>query len=290
MTATQVSSVAASVRAAAVDLKSAGVPSPQVDAELLAAHVLGVRRGAIHLASWSGDQAREFDHLVQQRAARVPLQHLTGAAPFRTIELAVGPGVFIPRPETESVLDAALGRLTSPATVVDLCSGSGAIALAIACERADMSVHAVEADPVAVDWLHRNVAAHRELLATGSTVQVHHARVADIAEGPLAQLVAAVDLVISNPPYIPDGAVPRDPEAAEHDPAVALFGGIDGMDVIRQVAQQAACLLRPGGRVVIEHGEQQADQVRAVLAEVGLTDLESGPDLAGRPRWSGGRR
>ena len=290
MTATRVSSVADSVRAAAADLKAAGVPSPQADAELLAAHVLGVRRGAIHLANWSGDQASEFAALVQQRAARVPLQHLTGAAPFRTIELAVGPGVFIPRPETEAVLDAALGRLTGPGTVVDLCSGSGAIALAIACERADMSVHAVEADPVAVDWLQRNAAAHRDLLAPGSTVQVHHARAAEVAEGELAGLVAAVDLVISNPPYIPDGAVPRDPEAAEHDPAVALFGGTDGMDVIRDVAQQAARLLRVGGRVVIEHGEQQATQVRTVLAGAGLTELESGLDLAGRPRWSGGRR
>jgi release factor glutamine methyltransferase len=283
-------SVADAVRTATAALQSAGVPSPRVDAELLAAHVLGVRRGSIHLADWSSDQAEAFAALIERRAARVPLQHLTGTAPFRTIELAVGPGVFVPRPETETVLDAALANLVGSATVVDLCSGSGAIALSVACERTGMNVHAVEVDAVAVGWLRRNVSEHAEVLATGSRVHVHHAEVAEVAVGPLADLIGRVDLVISNPPYIPDGAIPRDPEAAEHDPALALFGGVDGMDVVRQVASQASRLLRPGGRVVIEHGEQQADEVQAILSAAGLSDVESGLDLAGRPRWSGGRR
>lgn len=248
-------------------LRDAGVPSPEADARLLIEHVTGSRTPARRLTEQQADQLRG---LVDQRCRRVPLQHLTGSAGFRYLDVSVGPGVFIPRPETEVLVDLALREPF--ATALDLCTGSGAIALSLATE-AGAEVVAVEADDHALEWARRNVADWVRLVA------------ADVCEDDLSHL-GPVDLVVSNPPYIPDAMVPRDPEVAEHDPRRALYGGVDGLDVVRCVVRQARSVLRGGGRLLIEHGEQQGPQVQALLT--GFTDVRTWPDLAGRPRVTGG--
>lgn len=269
------------LRAAERLLADAGVPSPRADAELLAAHLLGVGRGELAVAVVLGRPAPAgLDELLARRAARVPLQHLTGCASFRGVELAVGPGVFVPRPETEQVaqvaVDAAADAVarTGHALVVDLCTGSGAIALAVAQEVPGARVHAVELDGRAHAWAERNLA--------GSGVVLHRGD----ARTALHDLDGTVDVVVSNPPYVPPGAVPVDPEVAEHDPAVALYGlGPDGLEVPRGVARAAVRLLRPGGVLVMEHAEVQDAAARALVAATGAFGLASTrPDLTGRPR------
>ncbi len=281
--------------AAARQLAAAGVPSPRHDAEVLAGLVLGAgRAGLLPAADPTSEQAARFEALVGRRAAREPLQHLTGRAPFRHLELLVGPGVFVPRPETEVVAGAAVDEaarqaaLGRPAVVVDLCTGSGAIALAVAMEVPAARVAAVELDPVAHAWAVRNVAAHR----MGERVD---ALLADIAEvgppaGVLARLAGTADVVVANPPYVPDGdCSAMDPEVREHDPPRALFAGPDGLAVVRTVVAVAAVLLRPGGLLVCEHDSRTAGQVRA-LAASGWADVATGNDLAGRPRYLSARR
>jgi release factor glutamine methyltransferase len=274
---------------AARRLAEAGVESPRVDAELLLGHVLGRSRGALlTLAEVADDDADRFAGLVAQRADRVPLQHLTGRAPFRYLELAVGPGVFVPRPETEQLAGWAVERLagTSAPVVVDLGSGSGALALSIAHERPGARVTAVERDPGAIEWTRHNAAARS---AAGDTpVTVLQGDMTDPAL--LRDLDDAVDLVVSNPPYVPDGAtVPR--EVADHDPPLALWGGPDGLDVVRGLLGTAARLLRPGGWLGIEHADQQGSALPALVrAHGGFTDVEDHADLAGRPRFTTARR
>jgi release factor glutamine methyltransferase len=270
---------------AARRLAEAGVDSPRVDAELLLAHALGVGRTALlTLDAVPADADARFAALVGQRADRVPLQHLTGRAPFRHLELAVGPGVFVPRPETEQLAGWALGRLaglTAP-VVVDLGTGSGALALAIAQEHPGARVTAVERDPVAVEWTRANAAARA---AAGDTpVTVVDGDMTDPAL--LRELDGGVDVVVSNPPYVPEGArLPR--EVAEHDPALALWGGPDGLDVVRGLLRTAARLLRPGGALGIEHADQQGTALPALVrAHGGWTGVEDHPDLAGRPRFT----
>ncbi len=226
--------------------------------------------------------------LLDQRAARVPLQHLTGRAPFRHLELAVGPGVFVPRPETEQLAGWALDRLAGiPAPVViDLGSGSGALALAIANEHPGARVTAVERDPGAIEWTRHNAAAQA---AAGDTpVEVVSGDMTDPRL--LRALDGSVDLVVSNPPYVPDGArVPR--EVADHDPPLALWGGPDGLDVVRGLLSTAARLLRPGGWLGIEHADQQGTSLPALVrAHGGFGDVADHPDLAGRPRFTTARR
>jgi release factor glutamine methyltransferase len=261
--------------AAATDvLAAAGVPSPRHDAEALASHVLGVDRGdLVHHDNL--DQAA-YDALVARRAAREPLQHLIGKAPFRNIEVAVGPGVFVPRPETEVTAGAAIdaaGVLDDP-VVVDLYAGSGAIALAIAEEVPSAVVHAVEAEADAVAWLRRN--------ASGTRVVVHHADV----DGCLPELNGSVDVIVANPPYIPLGAVVRDPEVSTHDPAAALWSGEDGLDAIRALERVAARLLRPGGLLVAEHADVQGVAAPAVFGDsTRWSEVADHADLAGRPRY-----
>jgi release factor glutamine methyltransferase len=249
------------------------VPSARHDAEVLAAHSLGVRRGDL----WRYDEAGpEFAAYVDRRARREPLQHITGTAPFRHLELAVGPGVFVPRPETEVVVDAVLERLAALARprVVDLCTGSGAIALAVATEAPGSEVFAVEADPDAHAWAVRN--------CTGSTVDL---RLGDMADA-FPELDSTVDVVVSNPPYIPLGAVIRDPEVASHDPALALWSGDDGLDAVRVVERVAARLLHPGGAVVVEHADLQGVSAPAVFTGAGRwSDVRDHQDLAGRDRF-----
>lgn len=264
-------------------LAAAGVPSPQADAELIAAFVLDTPRGMLGLAEFSAVQRERFAALVAERAQRVPLQHLTGEVGFRRLTLAVGPGVFVPRPETELLVSWGLSRLDAVVRplVVDLCAGSGAIALSMVAEHPGAVVHAVEVDQLAYAWLERNA----QQVSTGdSSVRLHHAD-ATFA-GTLAELDGTVDLVLSNPPYIPL----RSDVAAEvrHDPDLALWGGADGLDVVRGVVATAARLLRPGGWFGFEHGEQQADAVRSIMD--GWRDVAAFPDLTGRIRGTVARR
>ena len=270
--------VQGSVRSAAAELAAAGVPSPQFDAEELAAFSLGVERRDLWRASAVGP---EFAAYVRRRAGREPLQHITGRAHFRHLTLAVGPGVFVPRPETEVVVDAVLAatRAVASPVVVDLGTGSGAIALAVADEAPGARVHAVEADPGAHAWAARN--------AAGTAVDL---RLGDMADA-FPDLDGAVDVVVSNPPYIPVDAVVRDPEVAAHDPALALWSGADGLDAVRVVERVAARLLRAGGTVVVEHADLQGESAPAVFAGTGRwTDVADHRDLAGRDRYLTARR
>ncbi len=266
-------------------LAAAGVASPRAEAEQLAAYVLAVPRGRLALADGLDPTQRDrLDALVRRRVAREPLQHLVGAAGFRHLELAVGPGVFVPRPETELLAGwgiAWAGRLTAP-LVVDLCSGSGAIALAVAQEVPSARVVAVERSPAALAWLRRNAAARAA--AGDRPVEVVAADVTDPEL--LADLVDRVDVLLCNPPYVPRSVVVP-PEVAGHDPDEAVFGGADGLDVIRPVVDRAAALLRPGGVIGVEHDDTHAAEVPALLAGDGRYErVEEHRDLAGRPRWA----
>jgi release factor glutamine methyltransferase len=265
------------------------VESPRVDAELLLAAVLGVSRGRLFVVDEVADEdAARFAALLDQRADRVPLQHLTGRAAFRFLDLAVGPGVFVPRPETEQLAGWALERLAGAdaPVVVDLGAGSGALALSIAHEYPGARVTAVERDPGAIEWTRHNAASRA---AAGDTpVEVIAGDMTD--PGLLREHDGVVDLVVSNPPYVPDGArVPR--EVADHDPPLALWGGPDGLDVVRGLLVTAARLLRPGGWLGIEHADQQGGSLPALVrAHGGFADVEDHPDLAGRPRFTTARR
>jgi release factor glutamine methyltransferase len=279
-----------SLRDATATLAAAGVDSPRVDAEELAAHVLGVRRGRLVLAPGFDDTlADRFADLVAERVRRVPLQHLVGRAGFRHLELVVGPGVFVPRPETESVVQwavDALARLrdeegvTAP-LVVDLCTGSGTIALALANEVPGAVVHAVERSADAMAWTKRN--AEIRTAAGDPEVMLH---LADAADG-IPELDGTVDLVASNPPYVAtmEAHVP-DPEVLDHDPGIALWAGEDGLDLVRVVEATARRLLRPGGLLVVEHSDRQGQTAPALLREAGgWADITDHRDLAGRDRF-----
>lgn len=270
---------------AADRLAAAGVASPRVDAEELLAHVLGVRRAAlVAVADVDPALVARFDALVEQRAARVPLQHLTGVAGFRYLELAVGPGVFVPRPETELVTGWAIDQLRhrSAPIVADLCAGSGAIALSIAHELPGAAVYAVEVDPMAAAWARRNADA-RAAAGDRPVTLVE----ADAAEPrTLAHLDGTLDAVLTNPPYVPDGAVVA-PEVAGHDPPIALYGGPDGLSVVRRLIERAAHLLAAGGLLGIEHADLQGELLpAAVHAHGGFIDVEDHADLNGRPRYT----
>ena len=268
-------------------LTAAGVASPRHDAEALAAFVLGCPRAHLHVAGdMSAGQRTVFSELVTRRVARVPLQHLTGSAPFRYLEVAVGPGVFVPRPETESVagwcIDALLvDRAGAPGApvfrplVVDLCTGSGAIALSIAHEVKGAVVHAVERERAAYDWAVRN--------ATGTRVVMHHADAADA----LHELDGTVDLVVANPPYLPDAHRDQvDPEVRDHDPDAALWGGPDGLAGPRLIEDAARRLLRDGGLVAVEHADDQGTSVAALFRASGeWSHVAVRQDLGGRDRF-----
>ncbi|MEU6833405.1 peptide chain release factor N(5)-glutamine methyltransferase [Nocardia beijingensis] len=268
-------------------LRAAGVHSPQADAEHLAAHVLGVQRTRLMLTPLvSPAELAAYRELVARRAERIPLQHLTGTAVMGALDLAVGPGVFVPRPETELLYAWALAQLEAlphdhAPIVVDLCTGSGALALALAHARPDAEVHAVELDPAAQVWARRNA---DDRIAAGDTPITLYA---DDATDPrlLTDLNGRVDIVVSNPPYIPEGA-PLDPEVADHDPSIALFGGSDGLSVIRGMIPNITRLLRPGGATAIEHDDTNGSGVAALLTATGVfTDVVEHPDLAGKPRF-----
>lgn len=280
--------VSVAVAQAVRRLAAAGVASPRVDAELLAAYVLGVPRGALALVGeFSPVASRRFDELVDQRAQRVPVQHLTGVTGFGHLELAVGAEVFLPRPETELLAQWAVTTLqresimSASPVVVDLCSGSGALALEIAHVLPGARVYAVERSPAALTWLRRNAAARVD--AGDTPVAVVNADATDPQT--LAELDGTVDLVVSNPPYVPQAA-PVAPEVARHDPAEAVFGGPDGLAVIRRLVPRVAALLRPGGWFGVEHDDSHATMVPALLRRDGrFEQITDHRDLAGRPRF-----
>jgi len=276
-------------------LAEAGVDSPRTDAELIAANIHNVKRGELHTVPDSEFDAR-FWVDVSRRANREPLQHITGRAFFRYLELDVGPGVFVPRPETEVMTGWAIDRLramdVAEPVAVDLGTGSGAIALSIAQEVPRARVHAVEADPLARGWAERNITryvdsytAGRVLLHTGDFVSGALAGESPAGLDELAPLAGRVDLVVSNPPYIPLGSVVP-PEVGEYDPPAALWSGSDGLVAIRAVERIARWLLRPGGLVAVEHGAQQGAAVYWVFAEeAGWRDTCNNKDLARRDRF-----
>ncbi|MFS3129928.1 peptide chain release factor N(5)-glutamine methyltransferase [Nocardioides sp. Bht2] len=270
------------LREAAATLAAADVASPRRDAELLLAHVLGVDLGRLILADDVDEQQRaEFTALVARRAAREPLQHLTGVAWFRHVELAVGPGVFVPRPETELLAGWAIERarealaVRGRAVVVDLCTGSGAIAKSIADEVPDAEIFAVELDPAAHRWAERN------LLGTG--VVLRHGDMADA----FTDLDGTVDVVACNPPYIPLEAWESvATEARDHDPHLALFSGDDGLVAMRVLEQRAAALLRADGWVGAEHADVQGESAPGVFSRTGRwREVRDHADLAGRARF-----
>jgi len=286
----------AALCAKAVDrLLAAGVASPEYDAAELLAFVLGTTRGRLPLVETvTADQEARFLELVERRARREPLQHLTGSAGFRYVDLEVGPGVFVPRPETELLAGwaveqaaAVVSKATSfrPAgartstsgepVVVDLCTGSGAIAKAVAHEVPTARVYAVELDESAHAWAARNLAG------TG----------VDLRQGDMAtafdELGGSVDVVVCNPPYIPLEAWESVAvEARDHDPHLALFSGADGLDAMRVLERRAAYLLKSGGVVGAEHADEQGEAAPAVFSGSGRwADVRDHLDLAGRPRY-----
>ena len=277
---------------ATATLAAAGVASPEHDARALAVHVLGLAKPSDLLLIDDLDvtQRSAYDALVARRAAREPLQHLTGTVGFRYLELEVGPGVFVPRPETESVVqwavDAIAAQGWSAPLLADLCTGSGTIAFALANEVPGATVHAVERDPGALDWTRRNAA--NRIKAGDPEVHLHLGSV----EESLRDLDGQFDLIASNPPYVAeDERHLPDPEVVDHDPEIALFAGADGLDVIRLVEQAAKRLLKPGGLVVVEHSDRQGVTAPAVFAEAGGWDeVADHVDLTGRDRFVTARK
>jgi release factor glutamine methyltransferase len=273
-------------------LAEAGVPSPAADAQLLTAHALGVPRRELLRRTVLGYQlddaeSARLDDLLKQRSERVPLQHLTGLTGFRNLELAVGPGVFIPRAETELsaglAIDAAAVLVVEgqEPIVVDLCTGSGAIALSVADEVPQARVFAVELDPDAVAWAARNV----ERLGLSDRVDLRSGDAVGADRHVLADLVGMVDVLVANPPYIPPDAEPTEPEVRDHDPALALYGGgDDGLATARGVIAAAERLLKPGGVFVMEHGDRQGSATRALLSPTAWTEITTHRDLAARDR------
>jgi release factor glutamine methyltransferase len=262
------------IREASARLAAAGIDSADHDARVLLRH-----------AQATGGNVEE---LLTARESRVPLQHLVGSAGFRYLDLAVGPGVFVPRPETEVVVEAvleAIAECESP-RVVDLCAGSGTIGLAVAHEHRGAVVDLVEVSDTAVEWLQRNAAAVFADDPSGrGRVRIHHA---DLEAAP-ADADRQIDVVASNPPYVAlDERELVDPEVRDHDPEIALFAGEDGLDVIRRVVERATVLLRKGGTLVVEHSDRQGESAPAVFTDAGFSEVTDHLDLTGRPRFTTG--
>ena len=262
---------------AAAALAEAGVASPRADAEELAAYAADTSRGRLSLLGEIDDDfCGRYADLISARARRIPLQHIVGTAPLGPVTVSVGPGVFIPRPETEGLLEWASAQPLPPQPVlVDLCTGSAALALALSKFWPDARIVAVDDSDSALEYAHRN--------AAGSAVEVLRADVTDTALFP--ELDGGVDILVANPPYIPDGAT-LEPEVAQHDPPHALFGGPDGMVVINAIVELAARWLKPGGRCAVEHDDTTSEAtVAAFTARGGFVDVTAHCDLAERPRF-----
>ena len=263
-------------------LSTAGVPSPQADATWLLCHILDTDRSDLLTRitfdqDLSSEQLEAFLVALARREKREPLQHITGKAAFRSLELSVGPGVFIPRPETEQVVQYAidyLRQLPMPGVAIDLGTGSGAIAIAMAVEVPQTKVYAVELSQSAFDYATKNIEANF------AAVELRLGAMQEV----VSDLVGGVDVVISNPPYIPDSAIPIDPEVRNFDPELALYGGEDGLDVIRDISGIAAALLRAGGLLVLEHAETQSDAIRELLLNDGWLSVSAFQDATMRYR------
>lgn len=273
------------LRRATAQLHDAGVPSPRADAELLAAHLLDVSRGRVGALALAGTPAPVgYAELVDRRATRIPLQHLTGVAYFRHLELSVGPGVFIPRPETELLAQLAIDRARQvlaergAVRVVDLGTGSGAVAASVASEVPGAEVHAVELSEDAYPYAAVNTAPHGVQLVAGD--------LRTALEGQEGRF----DIVVSNPPYIPPGAIPRDPEVRDHDPELALYGGgPDGLELPRAVITTAERLLVPGGYLALEHADVQGPAMLGLFgASSRWVDINGHRDLNDADRVTSG--
>jgi release factor glutamine methyltransferase len=270
------------IDSAAALLAEAGIDSARCDAEQLAAHLAGVDRGRLTLLESPGDEFfGRYRDVVAARSQRVPLQHLTGTVAFGPVLLHVGPGVFIPRPETEAILAwATTQRLGARPVIMDLCTGSGALALPLAQHRPLARVIGIDDSDTALDYAHRN--------AEGTSVELVRADVT--TPGLLPELDGRVDLVVANPPYVPDDVV-LEPEVAQHDPHHAVFGGPDGMALIVAVVSLAGRWLRPGGQFAVEHDETTSSETVELVYGTGLfDDIVARQDLAGRPRFVTARR
>ena len=270
------------MRSAATRLEHSGVAGP--DARLLLAHALQCTLGRLRMLEALGEtvdaeHVRRFTDMLARRLAREPLQHITGSAAFRNIELDVGPGAFVPRPETELLVDLAIERLPTGGSVLDAGTGSGAIAISIATERPDASVVAIEGSPAAFVWAKRNA---RRL---APDIKLVH----DLFEHALAN-TKGLDVLVSNPPYVPHAAIPRDVEVFLHDPKQALYSGPDGLDAVRSLAVVGASAVRSGGSILLEHGEHQGGQVREILSDAGWRAPVTSKDLTGRDRATAARR
>lgn len=265
-------------------LSAAGVLSPSVDSEILCAHVMKVSRSELTTLLVLGQaltshQLEDFLFMLARREKREPLQHITGLAPFRHLELEVGPGVFVPRPETEQVVSIAIEKMQKiqNPVIVDLCSGSGAITISLSTEIPGAKVYGVELSEEAFSFLKRN------FLKYG--LDQNLLRNQDLGTA-FDELKSTVDLVVSNPPYIPNQAVPIDLEVQLYDPKLALYGGDDGLDVIRQISARAQYLLKPGGVLLLEHADTQAVSVGELLLAEGWQGVSSFKDLAGKDRMT----
>jgi release factor glutamine methyltransferase len=263
-------------------LQEAGVTSAKVDAELIACYCIGVSRSELALMvatkqEFPTESLDRFQLALARRVARQPLQHITGVAPFRHLELKVGPGVFTPRPETEEVVGFALEKIGSWPTplIVDLCSGSGAIAISFATEISGSKVFAVEKSIEAFAYLRDNAARYG--------LAADNLRNEDL-QNSLPELDGQFDLVISNPPYIPNDAIPIDLEVQLHEPSMSLYGGVDGLDVVRQISSRALKLLKPRGLLVMEHADTQSSAIGKLLLAEGWLEIETRADLAGKDR------
>jgi release factor glutamine methyltransferase len=269
------------LESAVAKFEQAGIESASADAEILLGHLLNLSRGELQskiITDEEFSQVEEFEALVSKRAERFPLQHLTGVAHFRRLTLKVGPGVFVPRPETEVVTQIAVDALKasgSPEPIaVDLATGSGAIALSLAVEVPNAKVFAIELSEEALKYTKQNFAV---LAPDAVLVQ------GDLADA-FPELNGTVDVLVSNPPYIPDEMIPIYPEVHLHDPSLALYGGADGLDVVRKVDEAARRLLRPGGSLIIEHADMQGEAVRELLLASGWRQVRTHRDLVGRDR------
>jgi release factor glutamine methyltransferase len=263
-------------------LSAAGVPSPQADATWLLCHILETDRSDLLTRitfnqELAAEQLEAFLFALVRREKREPLQHITGKAAFRSLELSVGPGVFIPRPETEQVVQYAidyLRQLPRPGVAIDLGTGSGAIAIAMAVEVPQTKVYAVELSQAAFDYAAKNIEAN------AAAVELRLGAMQEV----VSDLVGELDVVISNPPYIPDSAIPIDPEVRNFDPELALYGGEDGLDVIRDISGISAALLRAGGLLVLEHADGQSDAIRELLLTDGWLSVSAFQDATMRYR------
>lgn len=281
------------LRGAAQLLADAHVPNPEPDSTALLAHAWGIDASDLARARLFGDLVPAevtvvFADLIDRRRQRVPLQHIIGRAAFRHLELEVGPGVFVPRPETELLITEVLDELerqqnTYEPFVIDLCSGSGAITLSLATEHPKLSIIGVERETEALNWSLKNLAA----LSLGDSTATLISGDATTFADDRPDLWSLADVVVTNPPYVPDEAVPRDAEVREHDPAAALYGGFTGLEIPALIMSQAEKLLRPGGFFIMEHSEEQGPQARElIMSTASLRQAATYPDYTGRDRYT----